>query len=533
MFWVPERVVRGETFADVTQDGSGRDTGYRNTVIDQLTHLTRWFGHADADANGHKLNRINGVSCFAINDQADQWKFANTDGGLWIWTRRELLAKALDPDQEQLTLVFDDWEAFSGRSFTRSGWAMTTPTTRAHPALAREPPLDPGRDPRRSGELGLASDRSRSAGAGARHYDWLRHATEGSYANWFHGSTQEESFAALHLQRTPGERIPLPYGEVDRAGGLLHRVWQDVARAPGGRLRDLAGAVASVDLFETAWHDEDQNDYIPKAANGDYLHPDTSYDRISGWSRAMQARVGDASVVAAAARWSANPPATPRSWREDVDRDGEDEAILADGHAFYVFEDDGGRLAFAAVRSGSDAEAFVCSYLNAPGTEASRDRTAESDGQVTRVPGLVDWWATGAGSRYVNGTYTLSLTPGGLTLRSGDGRVTKRATVHSGSLTVAYTLDPALGTLYVRSGLAPAALDVFMGASLTTHATGEVSARTASGRTVRVALQAHNGARLNPGARFGGRGARGVPLQHQVEASGSGSFSLRLVPSLN
>lgn len=128
VFWIPERVVRGETFRDVLRDARGTPTGYRFSVIDQVTHLRQWYGDQDAfSPSGHKPNRIDGVTCFVINDGADQWKFANTDGGLWIWTRRDLVAKALDPDQEQLTLVFDDWEAFSGRSFTSFGVGNDNP----------------------------------------------------------------------------------------------------------------------------------------------------------------------------------------------------------------------------------------------------------------------------------------------------------------------------------------------------------------------------------------------------------------------
>ena len=53
-----------------------------------------------------------------INDDADQKKFWNEDGGLHKETRRLLLNKAMDSDQEQIVVVFDDWEAYAGRSFT-------------------------------------------------------------------------------------------------------------------------------------------------------------------------------------------------------------------------------------------------------------------------------------------------------------------------------------------------------------------------------------------------------------------------------
>ena len=539
VFWVPERVTRGETLADVLRDARGQATGYQFAVLDQVSHLERWYGAQEAHARGHKLNRIGGVTCFLINDEDDQWKFATSDGGLWLESRRRLLAKALDPDQEQLTLVFDDWEAFSGRSFTSFGVGNDNPDNyeRGLRWIANHPWIQTVTLEELSGWGWQPVERGAAAGKPLTTYAWLDHATEGSYDDWYFGSAQEESFADSRLERTPGQAVPKPFGEVGRAGSVLGDVWRAVAEAPAGRLADLAAAVFLVDVFETAWHDEDQHDYLSKNASGGYLFPDTSYDWVSGWSRAMQSRVGDAGIVAAAARWSAQAPSAVRVWREDVDEDGEAELLVADARAFYAFDAQGGRLVFAAVRDPQtgEAEPFMGTLLNAPGEETSREREAEQEDRVTRAPGLLDWWVSGLGRGLVNATFAVEARPSGWRLRSGG--LEKEVSLVDGQLDVRYRCDPSLGQVYVRTGLAPASLDLFLGGEalrVTQRSDGAVVARagTRAGREVEVALLPQAGASRVVNADFGGKGPGGVPFAHQVEVVGSGSFGFRLEPRL-
>ena len=92
-------VIGDETAPPTISFGGTGDV--RNSYID----ADSWFGAADAHGhNGFKPNRIHGVTCFLINDGPDQWKFANSDDGLWIHTRRDLLRKALDRDPCPATL---------------------------------------------------------------------------------------------------------------------------------------------------------------------------------------------------------------------------------------------------------------------------------------------------------------------------------------------------------------------------------------------------------------------------------------------
>ncbi len=125
-------VLTGQPFADILAGG------YVATYLDEVTHLHWWFypgetnnpgwddnnwgrwaggGGNDDEPYHHKLHKINGVLCFMINDREDQSKFGNDDGGMLKDTRYTLLDKALDGDYAQLTIVFDDWEAYAGNSF--------------------------------------------------------------------------------------------------------------------------------------------------------------------------------------------------------------------------------------------------------------------------------------------------------------------------------------------------------------------------------------------------------------------------------
>ena len=131
----PSGPLQGKPFADI--EASGFDATY----LDEVTHLHWWFYPGETNNPGwddagygrwaggrgndeepyhHKMHKINGVYCFIINDREDQEKFGNDDSGMNLGTRYTLLQKALNGDSSQLTLVFDDWEAFAGNSFASS-----------------------------------------------------------------------------------------------------------------------------------------------------------------------------------------------------------------------------------------------------------------------------------------------------------------------------------------------------------------------------------------------------------------------------
>jgi hypothetical protein len=529
VFWTPERVIRGSTFDDV------KEAGYAFTVLDQVTHIRDWFGAVDASStNGHKLNRISDVSCFLINDAEDQWKFANTDEGLWLDTRRSLIARAVDTDQEQLTLLFDDWEAYSGRSFTSFGIGNDNPDNydRNVRWIASHPWIQVATLDDIAGWGWSAVDRGSQPNLPIDTYDWLRHATELSYDHWFSGSNLEQNFSSIHPVTLSGATTPKAFGELGRAGSILGDTWADVSSLAPSPLRDLGSAVYGVASFETAWHDNTMNDYLSKDASGNYLHPDTTYQSVSGWAVALQSRVGDASLVAAVGRWAASPPAAGSVLvsRADLDQDGEEELVLTSDTAFCVWKTTGARLVLAAARDPAtgDADVVVGALLQGPGSNEERDRLEETTGAVRRPPGFVDWWASGGGgSRYVNARFSASQLPNGWRFVSDDGKVTKSVTLSGGRLSVHYDSDPSVGDLYVRFGLAPLPLGLFLGEARLSESRGSSGALTVEAdqgsRRATVTLVPLAGSSINDSADFGTDGPRSVVLEREAEVHGSGS----------
>jgi hypothetical protein len=533
IFWTPERVIRAATFADI------RSAGYEWTIVDQHNHIWNWFGKQDAlSNNGYKINRINGVNCFLINDEPDQLKFAVTDGGAFNKTREILLGKALDKDQEQLIIVFDDWEAYSGRSFTSFGKGNDNPDNYNLNIrwMANHPWIQIVTLDEVASWNWKAVDRGQSTSLDLTTYHWLNHATETDYDGWYYGSNQEESFANQYPLLNGGQRASKRFGDVWTAGTLFHDTWKDVESAPAGPLKDLAEAVYSTAIFETAWHDEDQHDYHSRDSNGQYLAPDRSYDRISDWAYGMHNKVRDASIVAAAAQWAAAKPLSKTIVEQrDVDQDGERETVLSNNRVFAVFENDGGRLVMAFGRRLRDGRAY--NIIGASIVDPGAHRESEVEGDF-RVSGLRDQWASGTqSSRYVNADYTVQLLSRGLSLSSDDGRIVKTIELGDDSdrLSVAYQVEPGLGTLSVRTGFCPNLLRLFsagQGAMQLVKGANRIGVRTnAKDATVQGMIE---GRGVTEKVRDGGAidNGRNAALTQQLEIAGSGQFQFTIILSV-
>jgi hypothetical protein len=531
IFWTPERVIRGATFHDI------KSSGYQWTILDQHNHIWKWYGKSDAlTNNGYKVNRIEGVNCFLINDEPDQSKFSVTDGGVYRGTRELLLGKALDADQEQIVIVFDDWEAYAGRSFTSFGVGNDNPDNYNLNVrwMANHPWIQIVTLEEAASWNWQPVDRGRGANLSMTTYHWLNHATETDYNSWYYGSNQEESFAAQYPLLRFGQRANKRFGDVWTAGTLFHDTWQDVKNAPAGSLKELAQAAYCTAIFETAWHDEDQNNYHHRDNNGQYLSPDQSADRISGWAYGMHNKVRDASMIAAAAHWAAGQPGSKTKVEmRDLDQDGEQEAVLSNNRIFAVFENDGGRLVMAFARRLSDGQGY--SVIGASIVDPGAHRESEIEGDY-RVSGLRDHWVSGTSSdRYINARYTVNIQSKSVTLRSDDGLITKTVFLGDGSdrLNVTYQVDQSLGTIYVRTGFCPNLIQLLksgQSAMRWIQQSGRVGVRTVS-KTSTVQGMIESGSvksRVSDGSLGDGRNAA---LTQQVEVSGRGSFSWSLIVS--
>ena len=493
-------MLQGKPFQDIL------DGGYEAAYLDEVVHLHWWFypneqwnpgwddnncgrwagglGN-DEEPYHHKVHKINGVYCFMINDREDQSKFGPDDGGMQKDTRYTLLQKALSPDYGQVTIVFDDWEAFAGNSFTSpfpnnnaDQWHDTIRWAANHPWIEivnlkdvlEWAKADPGAWVI---DHGTVFDKSTET------YEWLKRATEKSYDHWYYGSPQEESFFARVPGTAPsGFSIPGTkiYGDLNTPGTLLHDAWQAVRGMPAGNLRDLAEWTYSSMIYETAWHDEDANpdqyksrnyqvDFNrgPAEGNCDVSVADTTWDPISGWALKLHGHVRKVNVHAHAAQWLADilsGAQGPDTVAEalDVDDDLWDEYVLKNDHVYLVFERWGARLvsAFAYDPVLQD----VYQVIGAPVANPAEEHDGEGADNL-RASGFKDRWSSGtADHRYVDLDFGLTPPvqgPDFWEFVSEDGAIRRRITLDRGRDAVRgeYLVTPGVGQIYTRFGLGP------------------------------------------------------------------------------
>ncbi len=543
-FWIPERVCRGTTFNDLVQ------TGYGYTILDQINHLRTWYG-SGAEASGkHKINQINGVKAFMINDEPDRFKFANTDGGLWLDTRHLLAAKALDVDQQQLVLVFDDWEAYAGRSFLSFDQGTDNPDNfnRNIRWIANHPWIQVVKLEDVASWNWTPVDRGNNSNLAFETYDFLDFATEGNYQTWYHGSALEEDFDDYQpwIRQDLSSRGTKKFGGLTSyvsstsgafggPGSIAEDVRSQTFLAPANGLQKLARLGFSTAIFETAWHDEDS---AVRCGDSTYCNPDTTFNNIAAFARQLQfLNLRRTRILSLAAEWAAAPPASVTVLQTDVDHDGEQEYVLKNDRVFAVLENDGGRLiaGFARNPTTGQVASLIGNLLGFPDGDDEIEASANANGR--RLSGLSDWWAAGPNtSQYVNGIYTVTPLANGFTFTSAGSQIAKTVTLAASSSTidVDYTLNPAVTTLYVRNGLSPDILDLLRSGQAALSATNTggrytlTNSNTGASVSIDYADAGHN-ATFNAAASDGTANTpRNMAQLHMTELSGSGTFSFGL-----
>ncbi|GAB4319507.1 MAG: hypothetical protein Kow0059_13540 [Candidatus Sumerlaeia bacterium] len=552
VFWIPERVTRGSTFADLAA------AGYGWTVLDQTQHLRAWFGE---NGQGFKIHRINGVNCFLINDTPDRFKFANTDGGLWLDTRRHLIDMARSADQEQITVVFDDWEAYAGRSFLSFNQGNDNPDNFNTNIrwMANHQWIQIVSLQQAAGWGWTPVDHGTNAALPFETYDFLDFATEDNYENWYKGSAGEEGFDDFQpwIRQDRNERAVKPFGAlqsyvnsttgaVGGPGTIAEDTWAALAPTPDNALKTLARLAWAAAVFETAWHNEDSavrcgEVFCAYDCEGT-CDPDPTFDAIADFARQLQMlNLRRGGLITAAAQWAATGnQGTTTATAADLDHDGENEFVLKNDLVFAVFENDGGRLiaAFARDPQTTRAAQLIGNLLGFP--DRDDEREADTNQGARRVSGLSDWWAAGPDTnQYVNDVYSAEEVSGGWRFTSSDGRIQKTITLGDGShsLEVAYVLNPVITTLYVRFGLSPDPLNLIetgQSALQLTDTAGRLTlANSATGAAVSLDYAGPGHSALYNAAAGDGtpNSPRNMALLHMVELSGAGDFSFGLVLS--
>ncbi len=586
----PERVIRsyptgysplnGFTFADILAGG------YVATVLDEVTHYHWWFDSSNTQWSGeggsedkpaeHKIHRINGVYCFLINDREDQAKFGNWDGGALMDTRYTLLDKALQADQAQITVVFDDWEALAGKSFNplsglpeannnQMQYQRTIRWLANHPwveivnlkeVLDRATnPSNPQYDP------SWVIDHGTQTNLSMQTYEWLKHACEGSYDFWYYNQFNgnpgnEQNFYALvpvlsgpqgdyrsrgltitsdaQANAVDGPKLPSnkPLGDMNTPGTIIRDTWDDLVSAPNNALKRLGEYMYATMIFETAWHEEDNGDYHSHNYQNPFTNPDTSWDGLTQWNLQLINHLRDVGFVAYAARW-ANDVATNAQGPTtavvsgDWDQDGLPEYALRNNKMLAVFEARGGRMIYAFHYH---PVAGPISIIGAPTANPSAPGEEEFSGlQANRCSGLKDM----NDGTYVDAVYTVQVnTPDSKSIRfiSPDGKIVKTARMPDNTARIDVTYNETVsGPLYVRVGASPNHLALLtQGRSQlsTVSAPSYYGVTNAAGGSVYVTLD--NGATYNPTPMFAGYQNRNLALTEEIEVSGDGTFSFAI-----
>ena len=480
VFWIPERVANNDVLDKVA------DLGFNYTFVDQMRHVFKWFGRPSAlGADGYRINRINNTNCFVINDQLGGYLFQNDDNGLPIVLRQLLHHKARTGPNDQVVIFVNDWESFTD-SAKADAYDKNIRWLASHPWIQIVTPdqiangqIDTSVPPTGSGGFGVVN-RGTGMTLPVVSKDWIDHATEEGYGNWYSGSPVEESLSAKVFNIRTGVPMPLAFGSISGTTGVASAAWLQVgALSSGGTgLGKLSRGTLHAAMFETAFHDETNND-LTKFSDGAYVYPDVSVQNLSGFSKQAQSQARGAAVYRKVDVWAA--AATSGSYNNaviaesvDVDLDGEPEYLLYNDRLFALFERLGGRMTGCWLRNINTGEVFqtVGNPLSYSGSETEEEGTANLNASgvgAFRTSGFKDWFAqtggTGAGtSGYVNDYFTAVQSGSGWAFTSSDGKISKTITLvaQASHFDATYTVTGGINQMFVRFGLSPNLYDLLL-----------------------------------------------------------------------
>ncbi|GAB4258074.1 MAG: hypothetical protein Kow0092_05400 [Deferrisomatales bacterium] len=370
--------------------------------------------------------------------------YLGTDGGLHLQWRRNLIDLALDPDPEKFFTI--------GGDFQLTPWAHPEVVQANLRWIAEHPwieVLTPGQVLARGwtpvdwGDLGLAETEplERFPLEGDLHYN--------AYFWQFYGGGPADGHSPLIPAGHPiegwrdyvpflrgGAPIPSgrPLGEDGTPGSLVHETLARLraldAEAPDGPLTRLAWLAYLLAVEEQTLHSGTHYPGgVPPGGDlgGPYLHP----------AAKLRANyLGHVNALVAAARWAAaaargEVPPAPRAQAVDLDLDGEEEYLLSNDRVYALFEDDGGRLAYAFAfdpRGGPvQGVAPVTQHFGLHQILCPSGYCDFEDGETAIRPSWPDAAFVERGSSRV--PYEVTVETDRLTFRSPDGAVSKTVTL--------------------------------------------------------------------------------------------------------
>ncbi|MBX7244216.1 MAG: hypothetical protein K1X53_01885 [Candidatus Sumerlaeaceae bacterium] len=595
---VPERVIRsystgmsvlnGFTFADIAA------TTYTATVLDEVTHYHHWFdsGNSTWSGNGgsgdapnqHKIQKINGVYCFLINDREDQQKFGNDDGGATLDSRYTLIDKAIQSDQAQITVVFDDWEALAGKSFNiDTGSPVANNNMEQYQRTIRWLANHPWVEIVRLNEVldratnvgnsqynpAYVVDRGTQTNLSMQTYEYLKWSSELGYDFWYYNNFNsntgnEQSFYDLvpvitgnQGDYTTGQRSTIQgyaagtardnqaatydgpkitsnkkNGDLNTSNTLIQDAYVDLATAPNNNLRKLGWYQYANMIYETAWHQEQgpitYANTVYQSPN--FPSPDTTWDGMNTWALRLGNHIRDAGFLAYAARWAnavqtGSQTATAQALAIDLDQDGQNEYVLRNNKVLAIFEKWGGRMIYAFHYHPTAGP--ICD-IGAPTANPSGPGEEEYTGtSANRCSALKDM----NNGTYADQAYNVAVGTNSLTLSSTSGSsIVKTVTLNNGEsrLLVSYN-ESVSGDLYIQVGASPNNLDIIKNGR--THLSTQSNAgyyRVANSVGGDVYVTLGGGVSRNATPLNAGYDNRNLAHTEIVEIYGNGTFSFSI-----
>ena len=468
VFWPAESVVDDSVLATI------QSMGYTHTVVDQMRHFLKWFGRTQALGEaGYQINEVNNVGLFPIHDFASTFRFQNEDLGLNLPLRELLSRRARSATQDQVLSLLCDWGDFSDvdnataydlnlRWIANRPWIeLVTLDDVASGGVDLSQPADG------IGDAWSTIDRGTGQSLQLTAKDFIDHATQEDYANWYDGQIgSEEGLSNKVFEVRPGVSLPESFGEVG-ATGVAHDAWIEVDAISHSSTGQLGRSAAHAAMFVTAFHEQQNND-LSKFSTGTYIYPDTDFNTLADFSKLAQSQMRFAALYKRVDAWAAAAPNIATTSAEDIDLDGEPEYLLYNASSFAVFEAIGGRCVAAFARNPvSDSVYQIIGTQPAyAGSETEEEGTLNvANGSIgaRRTSAFKDWFAKGSGggtSQYVNSLYSViaSSSGTGWTFTAPGNHIVKTITLDDTlpELQADYLLNGTdVNKIYVRHGLTP------------------------------------------------------------------------------